>query len=127
MKDLFGVSTTSGVSNTTPLSGLYNNSTPIKVIGVKAYNLALGVPINAELFHDVIATGDSVSNIGATDIGTGTSLAGVGFTVPGAIAQTVLPDSDSAILVLTVPGNYTTGSALQQFRFMVEYSLLIQN
>jgi len=123
--NFISVTAVSGVSNTTPFSSVYGSSTPFKVVGVKVWNLSLGYPIKSDLDADVLTVGNSSQSMVASDAGTGSNLAGVRYIIPSVLAQTLtMGDGTSVMLSVSMPG--VTTSSLAQFRFLVEYSLLIQ-
>lgn len=118
--------TTSGATTDLPLANIYASNTPIKVLGVKVWNRALGTDIKADLDGDIITVGSSSQSVVCTDTGTGTSLAGVTFRVPQVLAQTLDLGNASNPVYMTVSQFNVAATATAPFRFLVELTLLMQ-
>jgi hypothetical protein len=118
--------TTGGATTDTPLANIYASTTPIKVLGVKVWNRALGTDIKADLDGDVITVGSSSQSVVCTDTGTGTSLAGVTFRVPQVLSQTLDLGNTATTPYLTVSQFNVAATAAAPFRFLVELTLLMQ-
>lgn len=118
--------TTSGASTDLPLANIYASNTPIKVLGVKVWNRALGTDIKADLDGDIITVGSSSQSVVCTDTGTGTSLAGVSFRVPQVLAQTLDLGSAANPVYMTVSQFNVAATTTAPFRFLVELTLLMQ-
>lgn len=116
----------SGVTTDRPLATVYASTTPVKVLAVKVWNRALGADVKVDLDGDVITTGDSSQSVVGTDVGTGTSLAGVSFVIPKVLSQTRELGYTSTKIATVSSFSGVAPTVSTPFRFLVEYTLLMQ-